>query len=418
MAESKYKLAYLVSHPIQYQAPLLRYIAERSNIDLTVFFLSDFSLRAYEDKGFGRQVTWDVPLVEGYKYVVLPSIGPNNRVTPIRPFVYGLSGHLRRGKFDAVWLHGYAHIASVRTMILAKMLGMSVFLRTDSHAGKKSLTPIHKMLKRPVLKALFRLVDVFLVAGKLNADYFMQYGVPEGRMQLMPYAVDNDYFQSRLQIARPEREALRAELGLLPGRPVILFAGKLVPQKRCHDLIDAYARLSPDGTAEPNPYLVLIGEGAQRAELEQRAAAFGWNSIKFPGFKNQSELPGYYDLCDVFVLPSDNEAWGLVVNEAMNAAKPVIVTRGVGCWPDLVGVDGNTGYVIDAGDIEALADRLGRLTESRDLAREMGDRAFQLISKWGFAENVAALEEALARSSKNGRSLERAQNERLSVTAD
>ena len=65
-----YRLAYLVSHPIQYQAPLLRYIASRKEIDLTVFFLSDFSSRKYQDPGFGARIRWDPPILEGYNYVV------------------------------------------------------------------------------------------------------------------------------------------------------------------------------------------------------------------------------------------------------------------------------------------------------------------------------------------------------------
>src|ERR1039458_6065990 len=69
------RLAYFVSHPIQYQAPLPRRIAQEPDIDLTVFFSSDLSVRGYKDSGFGVHVEWDVPLLEGYKYEFLPRIG-------------------------------------------------------------------------------------------------------------------------------------------------------------------------------------------------------------------------------------------------------------------------------------------------------------------------------------------------------
>ena len=68
------KVAYLVSHPIQYQAPLLRRIAQEPDIDLTVFFGSNFSVQEYVDKGFGVDVKWDVPLLDGYRHEFLPSI--------------------------------------------------------------------------------------------------------------------------------------------------------------------------------------------------------------------------------------------------------------------------------------------------------------------------------------------------------
>ena len=86
-----YRVAYLVSHPIQYQAPLLRYIVAHSDIELTAFFLSDFSVKSYQDEGFGTAVQWDVPLLDGYPSEVLPALGDNQRLTSLRPFVYGLA---------------------------------------------------------------------------------------------------------------------------------------------------------------------------------------------------------------------------------------------------------------------------------------------------------------------------------------
>ena len=122
-----YRIAYLVSHPIQYQAPLLRLLASDPQIDLTVFFLSDFSLNAYQDQGFGTEVSWGIPLLEGYKSVVLPALGGNSLHPPILPFSHGLERHLRAGRFDALWLHGYTHPVNLRALIVAKQLGMKVF---------------------------------------------------------------------------------------------------------------------------------------------------------------------------------------------------------------------------------------------------------------------------------------------------
>ena len=89
----------------------------------------------------------------------------------------------------------------------------------------------------------------------------------------MPYAVDNDYFQKQSQQAQAGRAELLAELKLDPSRPVILFASKLQTRKRCEDLLEAYQNLSPGDGIEPNPYLVIVGDGEERAALERRAAA-------------------------------------------------------------------------------------------------------------------------------------------------
>src|ERR1700728_87736 len=113
-ASRRVRLAYLVSHPIQYQAPLLRRIAQEPDIDLTVLFGSDFSLRGYQDEGFGVDVKWDVPLLGGYHHEFLPVIKDDGTQTVTTPLNYGIFSALRGrdGKpgFDVLWTHGYAMV--------------------------------------------------------------------------------------------------------------------------------------------------------------------------------------------------------------------------------------------------------------------------------------------------------------------
>ncbi|HXB61447.1 MAG TPA: hypothetical protein VNU94_01185, partial [Acidobacteriaceae bacterium] len=127
------RLAYLVSHPIQYQAPLLRRIAQEPDIDLTVFFGSDYSVRGYKDEDFGVEVKWDVPLLEGYRSEFLPLLRDAENVSITRPMNYGIYSRLRGGtaeeKFDALWVHGYATVNAMHGILAAKMLGIPVLLR-------------------------------------------------------------------------------------------------------------------------------------------------------------------------------------------------------------------------------------------------------------------------------------------------
>src|SRR5271163_5269107 len=95
------KVAYLVSHPIQYQAPLLRRIAQEPDIDLTVLFGSDFSVRGYKDEGFGVGVKWDVPLLDGYRHEFLPVLRDNSNPGALSPLSYGILSRLRGRKKDA-----------------------------------------------------------------------------------------------------------------------------------------------------------------------------------------------------------------------------------------------------------------------------------------------------------------------------
>lgn len=390
----KYRLACLVSHPIQYQAPLFRYIAQQPEVDLTVFFLSDCSVRGYEDHGFGTQVKWDISLLEGYNHIFLPCIGRSDRLSFWRPFTYTLGRHLRTGLFDALWIHGYAHQVCLRALFLAKRLGIKVLLRGESNLISHRRSRLKLQFKRAVLPWFFKMVDGFLAIGSLNQTYYEHYGVPKAQIFWMPYAVDNDFFRKKADEARIRREELRRELRLKQDRPVILFASKFQRRKRPGDLLEAYIHLSPDKTQEPWPYLVYVGDGEERLALEARVRKLSWTSIRFLGFKNQSELPRYYDLSDAFVLPSEYEPWGLVVNEVMNAGKPVIVSDQVGCGPDLV-KDGRNGFIFPVGDIKTLSYRLHQLTVNRELAKTMGQESLKRIATWSFGEDLAGLLHAL-----------------------
>jgi glycosyltransferase involved in cell wall biosynthesis len=392
---SRVRLAYLVSHPIQYQAPLLRRIAMEQDIDLKVFFCSDFSLRSYKDEGFGVDVEWDVPLLEGYSSEFLPKLRDKGTSGFASLLNYGIASRLagRKGekRFDALWIHGYSTIYAMQAMIAAKALGIPVLMRSDSSLRDRARGGLKLKVKDVFFKGLSRMVDGVLTAGTLSTEYWTHYFRDAVPQFLMPHAVDNQYFQTKCLEAAESREALRAELGLDPGRPVILFASKLQKRKHCDHLISAYEGLSVDG-AEPRPYLVIVGDGEERAALEVQATATGFGSIRFAGFRNQSELPRFFDLASVFVLPARHEPWGLIVNEAMNAGRPVIVSDDVGCQPDLVR-DGVEGCVYPVGDLAALTMALRRTLAT---SAAMGAAALARINQWSFEEDVQALRRALA----------------------
>ena len=397
-ASRSVRLAYLVSHPIQYQAPLLRRIAQEPDIDLTVFYGSDFSVRGYQDEGFGVGVKWDIPLLDGYKHVFLPKLRDGQDVSFAMPLNRGIVSRLRGGgepAFDALWVHGYATVNAMHGILAAKALGIPVLVRAESWLRDRGRSGIKLALKNVFFAALKRMVDGVLPIGTLNAQYWRHYFGYDVPQFLMPYAVDNDYFSQRAQEAHAGRASLQAELGLDPARPVILFASKLQTRKHCDHLIEAYARLAPAAGVEPEPYLVIVGDGEQRAALERQAAATGLGSIRFCGFRNQSELPRFFDLATVFVLPSQYEPWGLIVNEVMNAARPAIVSDDVGCGPDLI-ADGENGCIYPVGDVSALADAMRRVLETPDHAAAMGQRAFERIQRWGFEQDIQGLRQALA----------------------
>jgi glycosyltransferase involved in cell wall biosynthesis len=391
-ASGPLRLAYLATHPIQYQAPLLRLVAAEPGIEFKAFFRSPMGLKQYVDPGFGRAITWDVPLLEGYAHEFLPALGDPLRVTPfLRPFSYGLSRRLAEGRFDVLWVHGYARVFHQAAMLAAKTRGLKILLRDEPTAISKPRGAVKRVLRRAAFAGLARLVDGVLSIGRLNRQYWIDQGFSPAQVYSMPYAVDNARFRAGAEAAAMKRAQFLAGLGLPVDRPRIVFSGKLTPIKAPEVLLEAFARL--DG---PKASLVLVGDGPLRGPLEARARALGVaERVCFAGFRNQLELPAFYDAADVFVLPSRQEPWGLVVNEAMNAGRAVIVSNKVGSGADLVR-PGENGAVVPAGDAAALAAALADVLASPERSAAMGRSSLEIIERWSFREDIAGLRQALA----------------------
>jgi glycosyltransferase involved in cell wall biosynthesis len=398
------RLAYLVSHPIQYQAPLLRRIAREPGIDLTVLFGSDFSVRGYKDEGFGVEVRWDTPLLEGYRSEFLPNLRDTGGLSLSSPISRGIYNRLRRGRFEALWVHGYASVNALQAILAANALGIPVLLRAESWLADRQRSSFKLALKNLFFKILGNSIDAVLPIGTVNAAYWTHYFDKRVPQFLMPYAVDNQYFSNLAAAAAPHEASLRKELQLAPNRPVILFASKLQTRKHADHLIEAYrlflqTRQQAGLPADAQPYLVIVGDGQERQNLEAQAARHGLTGIRFPGFRNQSELPRFFQLASVFVLPSRHEPWGLIVNESMASGCPVIVSTDVGCHADLI-TDGIEGCVYPVGEVHALSQALHRVFAAPETAALMGQAARHRIATWTFEEDVQGLRAALAHTTR------------------
>lgn len=392
---ARLKLAYFVSHPIQYQAPLLRQIACHPDIDLRVFYLSDISARPYYDKGFGVSVSWDVPLLDGYDFEFLSTGSQSQDLSFFHPKVYGIRKRLLEGNWDAVWFHGYAHYSLLTGIQAAVSLGIPLFFRSESNL----ICSPRGWVKDRFISWLVRSASALLYIGSENRKYYQHYGAREDQLFFVPYAVDNEFFRRKAADALPQVPELRAELGLLEDKPVILYAGKLMHRKNPLLLVEAYAALS-QGCDKLPAYLIVVGDGEERSAVLNRAAELNCDShVRVVGFKNQSELPSYFALCDLFVMPSSKEPFGLVINEVMNAGKAIISTDEVGATRDLVH-EGRNGLVVPAGNVEALACALRRAIADREELQRMGKESIAIIGKWNLEQCVAGVVDALAATAR------------------
>jgi glycosyltransferase involved in cell wall biosynthesis len=198
--------------------------------------------------------------------------------------------------------------------------------------------------------------------------------------------VDNDFFFQQRDTLCIQKSELKRELGIAPETPVILYVAKLIPRKRPLDLLRAFEGL------EPRAALVFVGEGVLRGELDAYAHAKQIADVGFVGFKNQTELPRYYAMADIFVLPSAYEPWGLVINEAMCFGLPIITTDGVAAAYDLVK---ENGFIYPIGDVTALRSRLQELILDPERRARMGRKSLEIISGWNYDADVQGILHAL-----------------------
>jgi glycosyltransferase involved in cell wall biosynthesis len=390
-----YRLLVLTSHPIQYQAPMHRALAASGKIDLTVLFCSQFGLKAYHDEGFDREVQWDIPLLEGYTSFFLKNWswepGLSGFWGLLNPGVIGCIAHSR---WDALLVHGWGRATNLIAMLTAIATRTPLLVRGETNL-LNPLSNTKMLFKKSFLKPLFAVTAGFLSIGKHNTEFYRSYGVPENKIHLTPYAVDNQYWLSQADALLLHKSELKESLGFDCKSPIMLFSGKLVPVKRPMDLLRAFEAI-PESL---NAGLVFLGDGELRGELECYARERSLKNVRFVGFKNQTEMAPYYSMADVFVLPSSFEPWGLVVNEALCFGLPVITSDKVGATGDLV-QEGVNGFVYPAGDIVALADRLQDLLANADRRSAMGTASRELISHWGYPEVVVGVLDCLQRASR------------------
>jgi glycosyltransferase involved in cell wall biosynthesis len=386
------RIAVLNSHPIQYFAPLYAYLNTAPDLEVTALYLSDFSIRGGRDVGFGQKVKWDLDLLAGYRSIFLGERAhvrvPQGFWSLIAPQVWK---ELRSGRYDVLWLHGHNYAANLLALLAAKTAGLIVMMRGETQL-RLPRHGIKRGLRFPAMCTLYGLCDRLLAIGSANAAFYRAMGVPDRKIFLVPYCVDNDRFMKAASLSDEQRKEIRNRYKIPIDRPSVLYAAKLTPRKRPQDLLEGARRLKKESD---RPFtLVMTGSGELEGALRKFCAEHALDHVVFTGFVNQSELPALYAASDVFVLPAEHEPWGLAVNEAMCACLPVVVSREVGCVPDLV-QDGINGYTPAAGDIDGLVRALRRLIEDEALRRRQGRASLARISQWNYGNCLKGIRSAL-----------------------
>ena len=401
------RLAIITTHPIQYNAPLFRHLAKYGNIDLKVFYTWGQSKEAVYDPGFGIMRSWDLDLLEGYEHEFVGNTSTDPGSHHYRGIVNpGIIKLINEYSPDAILVYGWkfnSHLSILRYYhgkVPILFRGDSTLLNESSGFSFK------KFFRFQLLKWVYKHVDFALSPGTSSDAYFTRCGLRSDQIIRAPHAVDNETYSAGNEEKQHQAITWRRELKIPDDHKVLLFAGKLEPQKNPALLINAIIELSK---LRKDIHLIIVGNGILEEELKKQASAFlnlpkpsstslnlpkpsSTSLITFLPFQNQSAMPLVYRLGDIFVLSSVSETWGLSVNEAMASGKPVLVSNRCGGAIDLV-IEGENGYVFQSGNQRDLVEKMN-LMLNQDLDK-MGEASKEKIHTFTYGHFLNALMKVL-----------------------
>lgn len=389
--QRKIRVAVYNTHPIQYYAPLWRKLAAFNDLDVTVFYGSDFSVRGYRDKEFEEDVVWDVPLLEGYNGSYLEGFEKVGGCSFFRPGPIPAVRSLINQRPDVVVLTAYHAAFWYGMAVAAAATGARIVMRHDASDEAFGSRGIKRVVRSMVLRALYKKVARFAVVGQRAQRHLRKYGVAESCMCWSPFCVDSGWIEQQREFWMRQRCALREELGITARDTALLFCGKLIPQKDPLLIFQALQNLSRTNSV----HVVVAGNGPLAKAVEEAGRSLLGGKLHMLGFLNQGEIGRAYALADALVLPSRSETWGLVVNEAMQFGLPVVVSDAVGCHEDLV-PDSSTGRVFQAGDVEDLSAALASLSDEFPEARGRYESACRAkIAAYSLERAASGLRQAI-----------------------
>ncbi len=392
------RLLVVASHVVQYSSPIFQKLAQDPRLEILVAYCSMQGAEARVDPEFGVEVAWDTPLFEGYPWVHVPNLAPRPGVGRFFGlFNPGLWGLIRDGKFDAILVSGYFYASAWLAIMAARRHGVGLIFSTDAYSLRslKIRSAWRLWLKKFLVRGIFGLGKAILGSSTGSVEYLKSLGIPESRIVLAPYTVDNAWWTARA--AAVDRDEVRARWGIPPASRVVLFCAKLQPWKRPLDVLEGFAKANVN-----DAYLVYAGDGPLRRTVEARAVELGvMERTRMLGFVNQTQLPAVYGSSDLLVLPSEYDAFGLVVNEAMLCGCPVAVTEYVGAKFDLVR-EGENGFVFPCADVGALASIFHSYFLNQDSRTRMGAAARRRMETWSPREFVESVVKAVELAARTG----------------
>lgn len=359
------------------------WVRDNPDICISVFYTDS------DDQGRG----WEAEQIRGgVKEERLPIIASLKRYGKLN---CGLSKMVH--EHDVVMIGGFEQASYLVAALLAKKANKPVILLFDGFSPRRFGREAKVVLALKRFTA--HLAKGFFVNGTVGANYLReQVKIASDRPVYNQYLSHRDgpIEEARQMFAGLSKEEIQASLGIdAGGRRVLVACGYLIERKRLDLVIDAIAHLP----AAERPLLLVVGSGGLEGALRTRAERANV-PVHFAGFKLGRDLAAHYFAADALVLSSSDDPWGLVVNEAMSAGLPVLVSDACGVALDLVH-DQVNGYTFRSGDAEELAEKLVLLLDSDLAAKGLASR--KIIADWTPAHSARNLGTIVAEVMRRGR---------------
>jgi glycosyltransferase involved in cell wall biosynthesis len=388
------KLLFIISHPIQYNAPLFAYIANNSQYTIKVFYTLGRSSDVVANNGFGIPENWNLNLLAGYDYEFIE----NTSSYPSSLSYWGIKNPSLIEKiisYNPAGIVIYAWKPQSHFSVLNYFHGkIPILFRGDSSTLDDPYGfSLRSFFRYTFLKWVYRKVDYAISPGTASDQYFLKSGLRQNQIIRAEHAIDNQRFMNMTKIEEEQLFELSSSLSIKPKEVIFLFAGKFIDKKNPLFLIDAFTQLKQ---LNDNVRLLLVGNGVLQNMIKEKISKLPLHiasSIKLLPFQDQNQIKLLYRVSNVFVLPSKGpqETWGLSVNEALACGIPVIVSNRCGSSNDLVKNDVN-GLVFKSEDTQDLIQKM-MLMCNDEYRRGLAEKAKDSLKNYTYHSFIAALDQ-------------------------
>jgi glycosyltransferase involved in cell wall biosynthesis len=380
----KYKIALIHNIVAPYRVPFFEKLSKYPKIDLFVYYCA----KTQKDR------LWDIKEGKEYLYKILPGLHlDTSKYFPIAlHFNPSIIIEIIRGNYNVIIIDECTDPTTQLAFLISKLLRKKIILWSE--ATEKAQRFLGKVIL-PLRKFIAKRVDAIVVPGTETKRLYLKLGVNEEKIFIAPNIVDNEYYINNCKKYRRQKRKIKKKFGL-ENKKVILYVGQLVERKGIAYLIRAYKKLKKE---EMNIGLVIVGDGPQKQELKEKSKNI--KDIYFVGWVSEEDKLKYYSIADLFVLPTLQDVWGLVINEAMACSLPIIATNAAGCAVDLIKSREN-GFIVKEANINQLYLAMKEILSNKKLNKKMSATSLRIIkSKYSIKNMVGGFVSAIEFSYKN-----------------